>query len=146
VSLYVFDCEEARRWLRQAEYTLKSARVDASSGFHAWACFKAHQVAEYSLKALLRGAGVESFGHDLVELWRKAVRLCPKLEELKECITLLNKMYIPPRYPDAWAGGAVPFESYTERDSRESISCAERVLGTVRDCILGVCEASKVAG
>ena len=111
----MIDCGEILRWLRQAEYTLESARVDARSGFHAWSCFKSHQVAEYSLKAVLRGVGVESFGHDLMELWRKANSICGSLKELRECIALLNKMYIPPRYPDAWAGEAVPFESYTER-------------------------------
>ena len=140
------DCEEAERWLRQARYTLNSARVDARSGFHAWACFKAHQAAEFSLKGLLRGASVESFGHDLVELWRRAVKLCPRLEGLRECIALLNKMYIPPRYPDAWAGGAVPFESYTGRDSEEAIECAGRVFEAVRGCVLEVCEAPKAAG
>ncbi|MET1101550.1 MAG: HEPN domain-containing protein [Pyrodictiaceae archaeon] len=136
----MIDCAEVRRWLRQATYTLDSARVDASSGFHAWSCFKSHQAAEYALKAVLRGAGVESFGHDLMELWRKAKSLCDGLEPLKECIALLNKMYIPPRYPDAWADGAVPFENYTEKDSRESIGCAENVVRVVKECVVEECE------
>ena len=142
----MFDCEEAERWIRQAAYTLASARVDSDNGFHAWACFKSHQVAEYAIKALLRGAGLESFGHDLMGLWRKASRLCEGLAEMGECIAVLNKMYIPPRYPDAWAGGAVPFESYTRRDSEESISCAARILEAVEDCLGEACEASQEEG
>lgn len=104
----MFDCEEAARWLRQAEYTLRSDESDERLGFYAWACFKAHQVAEYALKALLRGAGLESFGYDLLSLWSKARRICTELEGLKDCITLLNKLYIPTRYPDAWASPSAP--------------------------------------
>ena len=141
-----FDCGEARRWLRQARYTLDSVRVDLEAGFHAWACFKAHQAAEYALKALLRGAGLESFGSDLVGLQGKARPLCGRIEGLWECIALLNKMYVPPRYPDAWAGGAVPFESYTERDSREALDCASRVYGAVEGCVVEACEGAEEEG
>nr|WP_218184382.1 HEPN domain-containing protein [Aeropyrum camini] len=49
----VLDCEEADRWLRQARYTLESVRSDYDGGFYSWACFKANQAAEYSLKAVL---------------------------------------------------------------------------------------------
>ncbi len=59
---------------------------------------------------------------------------------------MLNKMYIPPRYPDAWAGEAVPFESYTERDSRESIECASKVLYTVKGCVVEWCEDTQKEG
>ncbi len=136
----MLDCDEARKWVKQALYTLDSGRVDASTGFHAWACFKAHQAAEYALKALLRAAGLESFGHDLLDLWRKAVKLCPGLETVYECITLLNKMYIPPRYPDAWAGPTAPYENYTERDSRESLECAKQVVEAAMACVVESCE------
>ncbi len=142
----MIDCEEALRWLRQAEYTLQSIRVDVNGGFHAWACFKSHQAAEYALKAVLRGFGIESFGHDLIDLWRKSLKLCPSVEPLRLCIALLNKLYVPPRYPDAWAGGAVPFESYTEKDSREAMECARKVVQAVKDCLVEWCEAPEEQG
>lgn len=99
------DCPEARRWLRQAEYTLQSITADIRGGFYSWACFKAHQAAEFALKAILRAAGLKSFGHDLLNLWREALRLCGELVEDRECIVELNRLYIPPRHPDAWARG-----------------------------------------
>ncbi len=135
----MLDCGEARRWIAQALYTLDSIRVDIEGGFYAWACFKAHQAAEYALKAVLRGAGAESFGHDLPSLWRGASRLCPGLSGLWECVALLNKMYIPPRYPDAWPGGGVPFESFTRRDALESLECASRIVGEARRCVGEAC-------
>ncbi len=102
--------------------------------------FKAHQVAEFSLKALLRGAGIESFGHDLIVLWRKATEICKPLMDLHECITYLNKMYIPLRYPDAWSGETPPYESYTRRDADESCKCAEQIVKRVEECINEVCK------
>ena len=134
----MLDCEEARRWLRQARYTLNAIDADVGGGFYSWACFKAHQAAEFALKAVLRAVGSEAFGHDLVDLWRRALRFCGDLGGLRDCVALLNKMYIPPRYPDAWAGGAVPYESYTERDAREARECAARMIGLVEEC-LGEC-------
>jgi len=138
----VIDCEEAVRWFKQSRHTLESAKVDRDAGFYNWSCFKSHQASEYALKGLLRGVGVVSFGHDLVDLWRKAKDLCGGLEELFECVALLNRMYIPPRYPDAWAGGAVPYESFTKRDADESIGCAERILRTVERCLGDLCGAT----
>jgi len=117
----LFDCEEARRWILHSRYTLNSIRADFEGGFYSWACFKSHQAAEFALKSILRGSGLESFGHDLIGLWRSAREICTLLDSLHECIATLNKMYIPPRYPDAWAGGAVPYESYTKRDAEEAM-------------------------
>ncbi|WP_148706413.1 HEPN domain-containing protein [Aeropyrum camini] len=138
----VLDCEEADRWLRQARYTLESVRSDYDGGFYSWACFKANQAAEYSLKAVLRAGGVESFGHDLMGLWRRAKSLCPGLEDLRDCIALLNKMYVPTRYPDAWPGGATPFENYTRRDAEEALECSVRVYRAVEECLGEECEGA----
>ena len=138
----MFDCAEARRWLRQARYTLESMEADMRGGFYSWACFKGHQAAEYALKALLRGAGAESFGHDLLSLWGRAREICVALADLFECIAFLNKMYIPPRYPDAWAGESAPYESYTRRDAEESHRCARVIIGAVEECIREACTDS----
>ena len=136
----MFDCEEALRWIKHSKYTLESAKTDLENNFYSWACFKSHQVAEYALKSILRGAGLESYGHDLLDLWRKAKEICNALEEQYQCIILLNKMYIPTRYPDAWPGRALPFENYTEKDSREAISCAEKIYRLAEACISEACK------
>jgi len=142
----LYDCPEALRWLRQARYTLDAVNADLGAGFYAWACFKAQQAAELALKGLLRGAGLESFGHDLIRLWRRALEVCEELRDLQECVALLNKMYIPPRYPDAWSGDATPFESYTRRDALEARGCAEELLRVVEECVRRLCEAAREAG
>ena len=72
----MMDEEEFERWLRQAEHTLASARGNIEDGDFDWACFKAHQAAEYALKGLLRAA------------------------------RRLDRHYLAPRYPNQWAEGA----------------------------------------
>jgi len=51
----LFDEDEFGRWCRQGEATLRSVESDLRSGHHNWACFKCQQVAEYAMKAVLRG-------------------------------------------------------------------------------------------
>ena len=92
------------------------------------------------MKAALRGSGIESFGHDLISPWRKAVNICRLLVDVDECIAYLNKMYIPPRHPDAWAGETPPYESYTRRDADESYKCAKYIIERVDECIDEPCK------
>ncbi len=51
---------EAKRWMRQAESDLRSARGSLQNGSHEWACFQSQQAAKKSLKALLYGRGKTS--------------------------------------------------------------------------------------
>ena len=44
--------EEARRWLRQAQYDVRAAEWSLQGGFHDTACFLAQQAAEKALKSV----------------------------------------------------------------------------------------------
>ena len=48
-----------------------------------------------------------------------------------ECGKLLDKLYIPTRYPDAWSEGE-PHYYYTRRDSENAIRCAREVIEWVK--------------
>ena len=82
----MLDCQEAKRWLKQAKYTIESIRVDINGGFHSWACFKAHQAAELSLSKqsyvqlvsslsamIFSASGVELLGYALALRARRIV-------------------------------------------------------------------------
>jgi len=56
-KLSIFDQEEYRRWMKQAEATLSSAKRDKDYGDYNWCCFKAQQAAEFAVKGLLYGVG-----------------------------------------------------------------------------------------
>ncbi|MFP3259095.1 MAG: HEPN domain-containing protein, partial [Caldivirga sp.] len=111
------DCDEYSRWIRQAEYTLRSIDADMNSSNYSWACFKAQQTAELALKALLRAMGKPAYGHNLVALFNDLVNYCGNVSDrLRFCVGYLDKMYVTPRYPDAFVEG-VPFERYTREEA-----------------------------
>ncbi len=128
-------------WLRQARRNLLSARVNRDAGLYEEACFESHQAAEKALKALLQGLGVERRGHSLLYLYREAEALGVQAPgEVYECLLLLDKHYIPSRYPDVYDEGA-PADYYTRRDAEACIDCAGRVVSWVEKALREVRQA-----
>jgi HEPN domain-containing protein len=128
------DCDEYSRWIRQAEYTLRSIDADMNSSNYSWVCFKAQQSAELALKALLRAMGKPAYGHNLVALFNDLVNYCSNVSDrLRFCVGYLDKMYVTPRYPDAFVEG-VPFERYTREEAVEASNCAGLIVNWVRGC------------
>jgi HEPN domain-containing protein len=128
----LFDEDQFSRWLQQAEHTLRSASCDLRSGDYNWACFKSQQAGEYSIKALLRGLGKPAFGHSILKLvgeLRETGLRAP--EELENLARLLDRHYVPPRYPNAYPAGS-PFEFYDLRVAQEAIESAQRLLEFIR--------------
>ena len=65
------DEDEFNRWITSASSTLKSALSDGESGFYNWACFKAQQASEFSIRGYLMGTGNDSFVHSISLLLQK---------------------------------------------------------------------------
>lgn len=114
-------------WIRQAHNDLEAARLTASQGFHAQACFLAGQAAEKALKALLLAAGITPpYGHSLeklVELLREQGLQQPALTDLP--LKPLTRMNSASRYPQ---GDAAPADLFDANDSRSALATAEAVL------------------
>jgi len=120
------DYVEFSRWLVMAKRTLESTRRDAESGDFNWACFKAHQAAEFAAEDLLYGAGRPARGHSVYKLLETANELLPVPKEFLELGKLLDKFYIPTRYVDAWSEG-VPFEYFTRDDAEATLAASEKI-------------------
>jgi HEPN domain-containing protein len=120
------DYVEFSRWLMMARRTLESARRDAESCDFNWACFKAHQAAEFAAEGLLYGAGRPARGHSVYKLLEAANELLPVPKEFLELGKLLDKFYIPTRYVDAWSEG-VPFEYFTRGDAETALAASEKI-------------------
>lgn len=124
----MLDEREFSRWMSSARQALRSARGDLERGDYNWACFKAQQAAELSVKALLHGLGLPAYGHSvsrlLAGLRSRGVEVPARLVELAKA---LDKCYVPTRYPNAWAEGS-PHEYYTRGDAERAIGCAERLV------------------
>jgi HEPN domain-containing protein len=117
----------AQDWLDQAKRDLDHARNDLSTGYHEWACFSAHQAAEKALKALYQHMNGEAWGHSILKLLEGYPNLDDVKTELLECARILDRFYIPTRYPNGFDDGK-PADYYTQTDSKQAISCAEAIL------------------
>ena len=126
---------DARRWLRQAENDLAFARMALREGFHAQTCFVAHQVAEKALKALAYYRGDRYVvGHSLMELLRDLEGTYPELSAHSGLARVLDRHYVPTRYPDAWPGN-VPFEVYDRDDAAGAVEGADAIVQTVEGLV-----------
>ncbi len=124
--------------MRQAWGDFRAAEALYSSGNYAWCCFACHQAAEKSLKAILEHFGRPTRGHNLVELLSEVERYVAVPGQVRRACFVLNRYYIPTRYPNAFPSGA-PVDMFSEDDAkealdlaRETLRFAERVTGYAR--------------
>ncbi len=123
---------ERRRWLSQARDDLSfAAWLLAEKRYFDKGCFVAQQAAEKALKAALYGAGARTvLGHSALELLERVVPVPKNIDELREAARLLDRYYIPTRYPNGLPGG-VPHESFTLHDLQEAVELAGKVLSAI---------------
>ncbi|MFA4702175.1 HEPN domain-containing protein [Pyrococcus kukulkanii] len=124
--------EEAMRWLRQAERDLEDAKFVFNGKRYNLACFLAQQAAEKALKAYLYHMGEEFvFGHSVSDLCKRAMEYDKEFREICKA-GVLDKYYIPTRYPNGLPGG-VPYEAFDEYDAERAISLAEMAINFVKN-------------
>ena len=123
--------QEGRRWLLQAKQDLKDAKYSLDGRRFHLACFLSQQTAEKALKAFLYTKGEERvFGHSVAELCKNAIMHDKGFEQVKKA-SVLDKYYIPTRYPNGLPGG-VPYEAFDEDDAVRAIDLASEVIERVR--------------
>ena len=118
-------------WLEQAVGEFKAAKDLYSTGNYAWCCFTCHQAAEKALKAILEHYGSPTIGHNLLVLVDEASRFTSTHQKVQDAARILNRHYIPTRYPNAFPSGA-PIHMYNERDAKEALDYVEEVLSFAR--------------
>jgi HEPN domain-containing protein len=122
-------------WFRQAEADLRHARNALKSCDFEWSCFAAHQAAEKALKAVFLKLGNDAWGHTLTVL---IGNLPPEIQQpssaLVDYARVLDKYYIPTRYPNGFDSGA-PTDFYTQSEASQAIQQAEAIIEYCRDQI-----------
>jgi HEPN domain-containing protein len=122
---------EAQRWLSEARNDIRAAEAMMEAGHMNWVCFLAQQAAEKAVKGFLYGEGVEDpWGHSVADLLRDAVTYNESLSSLQATGGLLDKFYIPTRYPNGLPGG-LPSEAYSGDEAQQAIDWAVEVIGAV---------------
>ena len=124
----------AKDWIEQAWRDLEHARHDQDNSYHEWACFSAQQAAEKALKALYQHLNADAWGHSVKHLLEGVSSEINITDELIDCGRILDRFYIPTRYPNGFDYGK-PADYYTNDDSRQAVGCAETILRFCQDHI-----------
>lgn len=115
-------------WYRQAEADLRHARHSHEDGDFEWSCFAAHQAAEKALKAVFLKASMDAWGHTLtVLIGNLPDHIAKPSDRLVNSARILDKFYIPTRYPNGFESGA-PTDFYTADEALNAIEQAEAIL------------------
>jgi HEPN domain-containing protein len=121
---------EGTRWLAQARADIDAAdHLIAGRHFNV-ACFLAQQAAEKTLKGYLfyRGAA-EVWGHSAAELCEKCAEMESAFRDLVGPVSLLDKYYIPTRYPNGLPGG-IPKDAFDKVEAERAVGIARRAADT----------------
>jgi len=131
---------EALRWLKTGEDDLEAAVVLRENGKFPQACFYAQQAGEKALKAVWYRADADPWGHSIRRLIEDLesvdLNLYERLKSLLRAGTLLDRFYIPTRYPNGLPE-LTPAEAYLEEDAEECIRQANEILGAVKSLLSG---------
>ncbi|RKY60694.1 MAG: DNA-binding protein [Candidatus Latescibacterota bacterium] len=123
-----------QNWLRFADEDLKMAKLAMKEGLYNQVCFHCQQAVEKALKGFLSHLGqVSPKTHKLIDILSLLPERTP-FEDLEESIGLLDRFYIPTRYPDVLPG-ALPNGLPDREDAEEALSLAEEVLARVRGIV-----------
>lgn len=124
--------QESRRWLEQARADIRAAEISLGGGAYEWACFQSQQAGEKVLKACWYYFGLDPWGHSLVKLLYDFPedKRPFSIEEIEEHAMLLDKMYIPTRYPNGLPD-LIPARVYSKKEAHTAIRAAREILGSV---------------
>ncbi len=118
-------------WMRQADADLRHAEHSLTSGDFDWSCFSAQQAAEKAVKALFLKNGMDAWGHTVSALLGSLPAAIGVSPELLDYAKMLDKHYIPTRYPNGFDSGA-PTDLYTRREAEDAIACARQLIDFCR--------------
>jgi HEPN domain-containing protein len=120
----------AKRWLLTAEEDLAAARTLYDHEMFAASCFHAQQAAEKSIKAIWFFEDEDPWGHSVKKLIDDFPRKndIPNFTEYNDIGALLDKYYIPTRYPNGLPD-LTPGLVYTRSDAAAGLDAASRFIG-----------------
>ena len=124
----------AADWLRQAQRDLRHAEHAVEDADYEWACFAAQQAAEKALKAVYQKMGAEARGHSVTALIGNLPRSLASPATLLEKAKVLDKYYIPTRYPNSFEQG-IPGEYFTGDEAKVAINFSREILDFSREIV-----------
>lgn len=130
--------KEAMRWFATATSDYEAALIMNDNKKYAHACFLSQQASEKALKALYYFFDSDPWGHSIFKLIDELKNIDLALYEtfcsLIDDARLLDKLYIPTRYPNGLPD-ITPDLAYSQKDAEEAIIVAKRILEKVEKYI-----------
>jgi HEPN domain-containing protein len=127
---------QALRWLDTAVEDVEAAETLLAQGKYSHACFFAQQCGEKALKALWYALDQDPWGHSVQKLISELPDQMAKarMEELLEDGSILDRYYIPTRYPNGLPD-LTPGKCYFPKDAELCITTARRILDRAKECL-----------
>ena len=129
---------EARRWLTTAKDDIDSARILRGSRKYAHSCFHSQQAGEKALKALWHFIDADPWGHSIRklidDLAQVNVDVFNKVTHLTRDGTVLDRFYIPTRYPNGLPD-LTPDAAYSIEDADLCADCAAKIIDVVESLL-----------
>jgi HEPN domain-containing protein len=125
---------QAELWLQTAREDLHAAHTLLTGGNYPQACFCAQQAAEKAVKALWRALDAEPRGHSATKLLQEFPRKMELsyCEQLVEKAALLDKFYIPTRYPNGLPD-VTPGQVYQRAEAEIGIEAAQSIVNACEE-------------
>jgi HEPN domain-containing protein len=119
--------DRSRDWLAQAHRDVDHARWSLEGGFNEWACFAAQQAAEKAVKAVYQHLSGAAWGHSVAELLLGLRERTDVPDEMVGLGRLLDRFYVPARYPNGWESGS-PHDYFSKEDVDGAIRAADELI------------------
>lgn len=119
--------DRSKDWLAQAERDLNHAVHACEDEDFEWSCFSAQQAAEKAVKAVFLRLHGEGWGHSVYALLKALADKVKVPLNLLESAKVLDKHYIPTRYPNGFERG-IPADYYTKKEAQEAIENAREII------------------
>lgn len=117
---------EGNKWLSFSQEDMKMAELALKEKIYNQVCFHSQQCVEKAIKGLIVKSGhAHPQSHKLADLVSAFTMTI--FEDLKKDILLLDRFYIPTRYPDALPG-MLPEGLPSREDAEEAIKIARIVI------------------
>ena len=130
--------QEAQRWLKTAQGDLETAVVLLQNNKYAHSCFHSQQAGEKAMKAVWYLLDADPWGHSIKKLIQNLehvdLNTKKKFEQVIKSAVLLDRYYIPTRYPNGLPD-LTPEEAFLEEDAIVCIANAGKIIETVKSCL-----------
>ncbi len=123
-------------WMKQAEADLRHARNSISLKDFEQACFSAQQAAEKAVKAVYQQLHAEAWGHSVSILLSNLPPKTNVPQDLIENAKVIDKHYIPARYPNGFDTGA-PTDYFTAAEGKTAVKIASDVIEFCKNILAG---------